>query len=169
MAERLAYEDTDKRIFVTVEATDEEPQQERVEWRPGREPLDADAVRSAARLDLDQRVRDDGLDDATVASVSALYPDWRQPEGAHDAYPQDAIVRHAGALWHSTVADNVHEPGTSGWHRHGPPEDGPQPWVQPSGGHDAYAQGDRVTHDGATWESDVDGNTWEPPEQWTEV
>lgn len=43
----------------------------------------------------------------------------------------------------------------------------PQPWVQPSGAHDAYDLDDQVTHDpdgdGArTWESTVDGNVWEP-------
>lgn len=33
--------------------------------------------------------------------------------------------------------------------------------VQPTGAHDAY--------DGKTWESDIDANVWEPPEQWSEV
>lgn len=32
MADRLLYEDTEKRIFVTAEATDSTPQVERVEW-----------------------------------------------------------------------------------------------------------------------------------------
>jgi hypothetical protein len=42
-------------------------------------------------------------------------------------------------------------------------------WQQPSGSHDAYDAGVLVTHEGKTWKSDVDGNVWEPPEQWTEV
>jgi len=42
-------------------------------------------------------------------------------------------------------------------------------WVQPSGAQDAYNTGDQVTHNGSTWESDVDGNVWEPPTQWTKV
>lgn len=32
MAERLIHADTDKRIYVTREATEDEPQQERYEW-----------------------------------------------------------------------------------------------------------------------------------------
>lgn len=36
------------------------------------------------------------------------------------------------------------------------------PWYQPSGAHDAYMKGDRVTHLGGRWESTVDHNTWEP-------
>ena len=44
-----------------------------------------------------------------------------------------------------------------------PPEpEGPQPWVQPTGAHDAFQIGDRVTHNGATWESNVANNVWEP-------
>lgn len=43
-----------------------------------------------------------------------------------------------------------------------PPEAGPQPWVQPTGAHDAYQLGDQVTHVGSTWESDVNDNVWEP-------
>ncbi len=35
-------------------------------------------------------------------------------------------------------------------------------WVHPTGAHDAYAKGDRVTHKGAHWISDIDANVWEP-------
>ena len=36
-------------------------------------------------------------------------------------------------------------------------------WVQPAGGHDAYAAGAIVVHNGATWENTHgDGNVWEP-------
>ena len=42
----------------------------------------------------------------------------------------------------------------------------PQPWVQPTGAHDVYHIGDRVTHNGSTWEctaGDASGaNSWEP-------
>ena len=35
-------------------------------------------------------------------------------------------------------------------------------WVQPAGAHDAYMQGDIVTHNGQTWISNIDNNVWEP-------
>lgn len=35
-------------------------------------------------------------------------------------------------------------------------------WIQPTGAHDAYAKGARVTHDGKKWVSLVDSNVWEP-------
>ena len=42
-------------------------------------------------------------------------------------------------------------------------------WIQPTGAHDAYAKGAKVHHNGKTWTSDVDANTWEPGvANWTE-
>lgn len=35
-------------------------------------------------------------------------------------------------------------------------------WKQPAGAHDAYKKGDKVTHNGKKWISDVDANVWEP-------
>ena len=115
------------------------------------------------------------LDDQTpphvVDALSGLFPDWRQPEGAHDAYPVDVVVRHDGTLWRSTIANNVWVPGEANWHRYGAdPDAGPQPWVQPSGATDAYPAGAEVTHNGRTWRSDLDGNVWEPGVYgWTDI
>ena len=87
-------------------------------------------------------------------------PVWRQPVGAHDAYPKDALVFHEGRIWRSTTAANVHAPGVSGWHDS--PETGLPQWVQPSGAHDAYPLGAEVTHNGANWRSLINANVWEP-------
>ena len=35
-------------------------------------------------------------------------------------------------------------------------------WVQPTGAHDAYNTGDKVTHNDNHWVSAVDSNVWEP-------
>ena len=43
------------------------------------------------------------------------WPDWRQPQGAHDAYALGAKVSHNGKHWTSDVAANVWEPGVYGW------------------------------------------------------
>ena len=57
-----------------------------------------------------------------------------------------------------------------------PNPDEPQPseeypeWVQPTGAHDAYAQGAKVSHNGKKWTSDIAANVWEPGVYgWTEV
>ena len=45
-----------------------------------------------------------------------------------------------------------------------------QPWVQPTGVHDAYTKGITVKHDGKTWESIVFANVWAPGVSgWREV
>jgi len=40
--------------------------------------------------------------------------------------------------------------------------DVPQPWVQPTGAHDAYALAALVTHAGYIWQSTIPANVWEP-------
>lgn len=43
-------------------------------------------------------------------------------------------------------------------------------WIQPTGAQDAYANGDKVSHNGKHWISDYDNNTWEPGVfGWSEV
>lgn len=89
---------------------------------------------------------------------------WVRPTSAVDAYPTDAVVTHNGATWRNLTPANVWEPGESGW-REVPAEDAAPPaYVQPTGAHDAYAEGDRVTFNGAIWRSLMDANVWSPDE-----
>lgn len=50
-----------------------------------------------------------------VRKAGEVIPEWRQPLGAHDAYPLGAIVMHAGKKYQSTIANNVWAPGVYGW------------------------------------------------------
>lgn len=84
---------------------------------------------------------------------------WRQPQGAHDAYPVDAVVTYADKTWVNTLAANVWAPGVTGWSE---VTEGVPDWVQPAGAHDAYQIGDHVMHNGSEWVSDVADNVWEP-------
>lgn len=93
---------------------------------------------------------------------------WIQPVGARDAYPLNWVVAHGGKMWESTTPGNVWEPGVSGWREViDEPAPGEQPasspaWVAPTGAHDAYAIGDRVSFDGVEYESTINGNVWQP-------
>lgn len=133
----------------------------------------SDASVAAARADFERALALNAEAELAALQAAILAAEgiesgdpWRQPTGAHDAYPLDAIVSHAGKVWSSTVAANVWEPGVSGWLEAGP---GVPDWVQPTGAHDAYPLGAHVKHIGDVWESLVDGNVWEPPTQWAQV
>ena len=99
-----------------------------------------------------------------------LYPPWKQPLGAHDAYPKGFRVVHNGQEWESDIPDNVWEPSVHGWSKLSDEEEIPE-WTQPTGAHDAYPAGAIVTHNGKTWENTHgDGNVWEPGVfGWTEI
>lgn len=43
------------------------------------------------------------------------YPEWKQPQGAHDAYKMGAKCSHNGKHWQSDIDNNVYEPGVYGW------------------------------------------------------
>lgn len=58
-------------------------------------------------IDLNRRYLD-------AAGVQPGQP-WRQPTGAHDAYPLDWEAPHQGKRWRSTQPNNMQEPGVAGW------------------------------------------------------
>lgn len=43
------------------------------------------------------------------------YPEWVQPQGAHDAYKIGAKCSHNGKHWVNTYDNNIYEPGVFGW------------------------------------------------------
>lgn len=124
----------------------------------------------------------DWLPDATPALYEAFglnaegYPLWAQPSGAHDAYNAGDIVDYQGTLYRSLIDGNVWAPDVypAGWEVYATtePEPGPEPepetpaeypaWVQPTGAHDAYGVGDKVTYNGKHYVSKIAGNVWSP-------
>lgn len=98
--------------------------------------------------------------------------DWRQPSGAHDAYPRGFVVEHNGKRWTNLVMSNVYEPGVSGWREIAQPGEPAPEWVQPSGAHDAYGIGHRVTFEGEEYISLIANNAHSPadnPAGWQQV
>lgn len=91
---------------------------------------------------------------------------WVQPKGAHNAYGLNAVVSYGGKSWRSLIAANVWAPGVSGWRPLYASTTAAPPWVQPTGGHDAYRINDLVTFGGKTWKcTAADGggnNVWQP-------
>lgn len=96
------------------------------------------------------------------------FPMLAQPSGAHDAYSAGEIVNYNGTLYKSLIDGNTWAPDVypAGWEIYDntaePGENEYPAWVQPSGQHDAYPLGAKVSHNNKKWVSTVANNVWEP-------
>lgn len=109
--------------------------------------------------------------DADALNAVALYPAWR--EGV--TYTTGQRVRHGGTLYkvlqdHTSQADWTPDAAPSLFAKVLIPEAETVPeWEQPDSTN-PYMQGDKVTHNGKIWVSDIDNNVWEPSIYgWSEV
>ena len=101
------------------------------------------------------------LDDATALDAMAIYPAWE----ADTAYAIGQRVRYGDKLYkcvqaHTSQGDWMPSATPALWVRVSI-EEWPE-WVQPTGAHDAYAKGDKVTYKGKRYISLIDGNTYSP-------
>ena len=111
------------------------------------------------------------LDDADALEIATAYPEWlgagHYVPGTKVLYEDvlyKCITEHDGQLdWNPVDAPSL-------WTKVLIPDDGTIPaWEQPDSTN-PYMKGDKVTHNGKTWISDVDNNVWEPGFYgWTEV
>ena len=103
------------------------------------------------------------LTDEQALQVTTLYPLW----DAAKTYAVGARVRYGGELYRRLTAHTAQAAWTptdahSLWAKVlTDPSGAILPWVQPDSTN-PYAKGDKVTHNGKTWESLVDNNVWEP-------
>lgn len=100
-------------------------------------------------------------DESALETVS-LFPVWR----TGTAYAVDFRVRYNDILYRCITAHESQETWTpdvspSLWARVLVEDGKILPWEQPDSTN-AYSAGDKVTHNGKTWVSNVDGNVWEP-------
>ena len=105
------------------------------------------------------------LPDENATNYTDLFPKW---SGDGVSYSVAVRVRHEGELYKCLQTHT----SQSGWS----PSAAPSLWAKVLAGQDGtdigewqqpdstnpYMKGDRVLHNGKTWESDVDNNVWEP-------
>lgn len=101
------------------------------------------------------------LDDATALTGVELFPAWV----IDTAYAIGDRVQYNGMLYkcvqaHTSQADWTPDVTPALWVTVSV-EEWPE-WVQPTGAHDAYAKGAKVTHNGKHWVSTFDANPYEP-------
>ena len=110
------------------------------------------------------------LDTVTASEHAELFAEWAYPV----AYTVGQLRRHNGKLYrcvqaHTAQADWTPDTAASLWSVAADPAEEWPAWSQPVGAHDAYAKGDKVSHNGKHWTSSVDSNVWEPGVYgWTE-
>ena len=131
-------------------------------------PLTAEEVTSML---IKQQINGLTVDDNTALRMTEFYPVW----SAGQSYTAGYKVQHGGKLWRCLQAHTSQtgwEPdiAPSLWAKvliHDPeviPE-----WEQPDSTN-PYMAGDKVSHNGNTWVSDIDNNVWEPGVYgWTEA
>lgn len=93
-----------------------------------------------------------------------LFPVW---SGNSYAYNAGDRVKYGKQLYkctqaHTSQASWSPAAAPSLWARMDDPSVEWPEWVQPTGAHDSYAAGYKVSHNGSHWVSDVDNNSWEP-------
>ena len=100
-------------------------------------------------------------DDKTALSGVDLYPHWTEniAVSVADRYQYNGVLYRVVQA-HTTQSDWTPDVTPALWVMVSL-EEFPQ-WVQPTGGHDAYNIGDKVTHNDVKYISDVDANVWEP-------
>lgn len=108
------------------------------------------------------KLRESATDEQALSSP-VLYPAWRSGE----SYVTGQRVLHNAVLY-KVLQDHTSQ---DDWTPDAAPSlfaqvliadaDVIPEWVQPDSTN-AYAKGDKVTHNGKTWVSDYDNNVWEP-------
>ena len=103
------------------------------------------------------------LSDEDALNVAALFPTWSSKVGEE--------VQAGERLWYDGKLYKVVQTHTAqgDWTPDATPalytevsiEEIPE-WVQPIGSTGLYMTSDKVKHNGSTWESTVDNNSWEP-------
>jgi hypothetical protein len=111
------------------------------------------------------------IDAVTAGEHKELFTDWK----ADSAYTVGQYRKYAEKLYrciqaHTSQAGWEPDAAASLWAVAADPAEQWPAWSQPVGAHDAYAMGDKVSHNGVHWTSSVAANVWEPGVYgWTEA
>ena len=111
------------------------------------------------------------LDDETALTGVELFPMWRIGR----SYAAGDRVQYGGSLYkvltaHTSQDDWTPDAAPSLFAKVLIPDETAIPeWEQPDSTN-PYSAGDKITHNGKTWISDIDNNVWEPGVYgWTEL
>ncbi len=104
------------------------------------------------------------LSDADAYGAAELFPRW---DGDSHTYKTGDRVAYFNLLYkclqdHTSQADWTPDKAVSLWVEVADPSIEWPEWKRPSGAHDAYNTGDKVSYNDKHWISDIDANVYEP-------
>lgn len=111
------------------------------------------------------------LSEKLDSAIDNMFPEWN-PAGYE--YFAGEKVTYKDELYrciqsHTSQSDWTPDVAVSLWVNIADPSIEWPEWKQPTGAHDAYAKGDKVSHNDKHWVSDIDANVYEPGVYgWTE-
>ena len=132
------------------------------QWEEYAMPTEAYERAIASTLPLSERLE---------GAIQTMLPEWNA-----DSYEYFAgeKVTYNNEFYrciqsHTSQADWTPDTAVSLWVSIADPSQEWPEWKQPTGAHDAYTKGDKVSHNGKHWISDIDANVYEPSVYgWTE-
>lgn len=121
----------------------------------------------AARVMFQALAKNDTITEADALDNAGMFPLWADNIG--QKAEEMSYWRHGDRLWrvnkgqgHVIQADWAPGVASALFSAVADPSEEWPEWIQPTGTHNAYAKGAKVTHSGKRWVSTADGNTWEP-------
>ena len=114
-----------------------------------------------AKVKAAQKVASTALDDATALEAMAIFDEWQ----TDTVYAVNDRIRYADKLYkcvqaHTSQDDWTPDITSALWVEVGI-EEYPE-WHQPTGAHDAYNTGDKVSYNGKHYICTIDGNVYAP-------
>ena len=106
------------------------------------------------------------IDEVTATEHLSVFAPW-EPNvnyavGTLRTYGEEERKLYKCVQAHKSQSDWTPDKTPALWVLAGDPAEEWPEWVQPIGAQDAYMAGDKVSHGGKHWVSDVDANVWEP-------
>ena len=127
------------------------------------------AEQKATQLTVAKLILANELTDDEILDMVYLYPAWN----VNVEYKVGDMVEYLDRLYEviqaHTSQDDWRPPDVPALFTLRSPAGVIPEWTQPTGAHDAYNIGDKVTFEGQVYESLIDGNTWSPtdyPQGW---
>lgn len=149
------------REMTAEEIAEMEEAQARYDAEERHRPL---TIGEVSEMLIRQQINTFSVADATALRMVEFYPEWTTDTD----YATGFKVQYGGKLYkclqaHTAQADWNPVDAPSMWAEVLAGQDGTAigEWVQPDSTN-PYMTGDKVTHNGKTWVSDVDNNVWEP-------